>query len=146
MIDDDKILPADVPTNVIDDLNDILDQEALWQTCGGSSITAGDRSVISPALAQLSKTVFTFGSKLADLARGPVDNVETSRAATTKAEKEIEIQKRLVAAAQKSANTDFNDVVSFCELVTVSGTHKALLLSSASVASAQIGGATAEIS
>lgn len=68
-IDVGEDLAADIPANFVDYVDDIFSRERLSETSSGSSFTAGECSVISKALARLSKTVPISGSKLTDLVR-----------------------------------------------------------------------------
>lgn len=67
IIDHDLGLPADVQADLVDDIDNVFAQEALWQEDGGSFFTADDRSAIVTALARLSKTVSGLGSDFATL-------------------------------------------------------------------------------
>lgn len=51
IIDGDAGQAADVPADEVDDLDEVLAQEALWERSGGPSFTADDRSVIVTAFA-----------------------------------------------------------------------------------------------
>lgn len=55
-IDSDEGLRADVPDDIVDDLDDVLVQSVLWEGVAISSFTADDCSVADPALVRLSKT------------------------------------------------------------------------------------------
>lgn len=59
---DDACQPADVPSDVVNDHDDIFVQGTPWKGDSGSSFTTDDRSAISTALARLSKTAPTSGS------------------------------------------------------------------------------------
>lgn len=61
----------------------------LWEADSRSFFTTDDRSVISTALAWLSKTVPASCSEIANPVRGIVDEVDASRVATVKAKKEV---------------------------------------------------------
>lgn len=75
----------------VDDLDDIFAQETHLKNGSGSSSTAGDGLVIATALERLLEKVTTSSFEFADLVRGLVDDIETSRSSTTKTEKEIEL-------------------------------------------------------
>lgn len=62
MVGEDEHLRADVPADVVEGIAAIFAQEALWKNGDGTPFTAGDRSVIATALAQLSKIVPASGS------------------------------------------------------------------------------------
>lgn len=66
VIDDDEVLPANVPADVVDDFGGTFSQEALWKPDDGASLTAVDGSVSAMALARLSMTVSISGSEYAD--------------------------------------------------------------------------------
>lgn len=57
IVGDDAYQPADVPTDVVDDLGDVFAQDSKCEADGGSSSTANDRLFIAPALTRLPKTV-----------------------------------------------------------------------------------------
>lgn len=99
--DDDGGLPSDFPAEVVDDLNDNFKQKALWETGGGSSFSADDRSAIGTALQRLSRTVLTSGAAFTDVIRSFIDDIELSRAATTEADREVERKKVPVSVAKK---------------------------------------------
>lgn len=99
VFDGDEGPPADVPADLLDDLDDIFAQEALWKSdCGdeGASFRGDDRSPIATAVAQISKLVSASGSKFADLVQDLAEKVEASRAAAVEAKKKVERQKKLV--------------------------------------------------
>lgn len=91
--------------------------------------------VISTALTRFLKTVYISGSRLSDLMQTVVDEVEASRVATAKAEKDIEWQKEPASIVQKPINNALNGVASLCGRVTATGTREAELFSSTSVSS-----------
>lgn len=66
-----------------------------------SSFTTDDCSAIATASARLSKRASTSGLEFVNLVKDLVDELESSRAATAKAKKEILRQKRLVSEAVK---------------------------------------------
>lgn len=51
--------PADDPVEVVEDLDEVFVQEALWKEDGGSSFTGDDRPVTTTALTCLSKAAPT---------------------------------------------------------------------------------------
>lgn len=53
VIDDDGNLLADAPADVVDDLDYMFAQKALWKTGGGYSFTVGVSSVIITSLQKL---------------------------------------------------------------------------------------------
>lgn len=138
-----KGLPADIPADVVDDLDDIFSQEALWEGDGGTYFTANDCLVVATTLALLPKTLYTSVSEFGNLVRGLVDEVESSWAATAEAAREFERQKELVSSAEKSTNNALHDVASLRGRVAVAGTRETQLLYSASAASSQIERTTA---
>lgn len=93
---------------------------------------------------RLSKTVLTSGSKFADLVGSLVDQVEASRSATAKVEKNVERQKKFVSVVEKLANNALHDVASLRGRVSVASTRETELLYSASTASSHIEKATEE--
>lgn len=95
-------------------------------------------------MTRLSKTVLTSGSYFGKLVKGLDDELETSQAATTKAKKVVEQQKRLVSVSEKSNNNSLNDVFRSCGREAVAGTGEEELLSNSSGTPGRIAGATAE--
>lgn len=85
----DERIQADVPTNVVEDLDDFLAQESLCEGDDGASFRTGDYSALANTLAQLSKTDATSDFEIAHLIRNLNDELEALRAATAKAEKEV---------------------------------------------------------
>lgn len=71
--------------------------------------------------------------------------MDTSGAATTKAEKKIEQHKMLLSISNNSDNDACSNVVGLCERFTVAGNYEAKLLASASAALGRIARATAEL-
>lgn len=112
MIDDDKGLPADVATKVVDSFGDIFVGEMLWETGGGSLITAKNRQVVAAALLRFSKTVSALDSEFSDRERDLIHVAEEFRATTTKAKKKLEQQRGLVYIAHKWVSSAPRYVVS----------------------------------
>lgn len=61
IIDGGSGQPADVTADLVDDLDDVFAQDALWERDAGSSFTVVDHSVITTALSRLLKTVTGSG-------------------------------------------------------------------------------------
>lgn len=142
---DDTSQPDVIPADVIDDVDDIFTQGALWVGNEGSSFTASDRSAIVTALARLSKKVTTSGSEFANLVKDLLDELEASDAATAERGREVRRQKGLVSIAKRSANNILNDVASLRRWVTIASTREKKLLSSPLAASSQISRASSEL-
>lgn len=87
---DDGGQPANVPANVVDDIVDVFRQEVLQEREGGSSFTTDDRSVISTALARLSKTIPTSGSNFANPINRLIDELQASQEASKKTDEDVE--------------------------------------------------------
>lgn len=90
------------------------------------------------SLQRLTKTVLTLAVALADLRQDFADYIETPWAATTEARKEVERQKKSVAAPKNSASAALSYVAGSRERVAVSNKRWGRLLGSASEASAEI--------
>lgn len=102
--------PADFPADVIHEVDDIFEHEALRERDVRSSVTAGDRFVIATDLAWLSIIVSPSGSKFADLLLALVGVVETFCAATMNPQNKVEPQKELVSIAENSTNNAPNNL------------------------------------
>lgn len=79
------------------------------------------------------------------LVKGLVGELEASQAVSARSAKKAELQRRLVSRAEKMKKNALNDIAILRERLAVSGTRDADLLSSASVASSQMGRASAEL-
>lgn len=77
------------------------------------------------ALQWLSKTVFTSGFWFTDLIWASLDDIETLRAAITKAENEIESGKRLLSVTHRSARDAPNEVAGLRERAAVTDKREA---------------------
>lgn len=143
--DDDSGQFADVSTDVVDDFDDVFAEKLHWEGDDESLFIAGHLSVTATALAWLSYVAPTSGPYFASLVKGLVDDLEASQAATARAERKADRQKGLVLQAEKLKSNALNDVASSCGRVMFTGTHEAELLYSASAASSQIAGVTAEL-
>lgn len=120
----DEGLSSDILPDGVDDLDDIFARTVLWEAVDSSSFMGCDSLVIITPLPLISKRVHNLGSQIAELRRCPADDVEVARAATAKAEKEIERQKWLVSIADMSANNPRIDAESLREDFTVAGTRE----------------------
>lgn len=143
VIDDDEELPGDVPAKVVDGVDNIFAQNALWKTSGGSFFTVGIRSVVSKAWVWLSKTIQTPCSESADLVCSVVNDVRSFCEAGIEAEKEVERWILLASIAQQSFSTTDNDVTSLRECGVVARTREAEMLNVVLAASDQKTKATA---
>lgn len=141
----DAGLPADVPVDVVDYLDNIFAQKALSDDDGEFSSTTRDRFVIARAPARLSRTVTTSSTEFANLVWVSVGKVDGSRSAAAKAEKKVERLKELVSIAEKTSNNSLNEVASFRGWVAVASLREAELLCSAPVSSSQTASTTAEL-
>lgn len=144
-VEDDASQPANVPAGVMDDLEDVFEQKVLWKGDSGSSFTADDWSVIAVALARLSKTDPALESSFVNTEKWLVDKLETSPAATVKAERKIEHHEGLVSEAEKSKKNALNDVASLCGRFTVADTREVEVSSDASATSNEMAKATGKL-
>lgn len=87
---------ADVQTDVVDDFDHFLAQEAIWEGDGASSSTGDECFVIFTAFVLPSKTVPSSGSSFANPVRGLIDELQASQSTSAKIEKEIGRQARSV--------------------------------------------------
>lgn len=127
------------------DIDDIFEQEALWEGDSGSSFTADDRFVTALALARLLKLVTSSGSDFVNIVKGLVDEFEKPQAASASTMKEVERQKEFVPETEKVKKDALNNVGSFRVLVTAACMREVELVSNASAASDQMEKATAEL-
>lgn len=135
---------AEVQANVVDDLDDISAQEALWNGDGESSFTTGDCCVNFTSLSRLSKTFLTLGSVVVDFKRLLVDNEEAFYADIENTKKKVEQQTELISIVEKSTNNTLRDVASFCGRLAAIDTCEAVLLSCTSAALNRLTRATDE--
>lgn len=111
--DDDAGQRADVQDDVVDDLDDMFVQGALWKGEDGSFFTAENRSVRDTAFKRLSKTASALGPELADIVNGFGDEVEASQEATAEDEKVTERQKWLFSVEEKTKEYAMSNVASW---------------------------------
>lgn len=135
IVDDDAGQSADVPADVMDDLDDFFEQKTLWRGDGRLAFTDDDSSFIITDFAWLSRTVTNSVANRTNLGKQLLNELEASQAPSAKTEKEAERQTLLVPEAQKSKKNALYDIVSLHEQTVVAGTREAKLLSSASAAS-----------
>lgn len=90
---DNGRFPSDVPSEVVDDVDDVFAREALWETGDGSSFCDDGLLLIATALQRLPKNVPTSRSQFADLIWSFVDYITSSRVTIKGAKREFERKK-----------------------------------------------------
>lgn len=87
---DDADFLSEVPAEVVENIDDIFSQKALWKSGGGLFFSATACLVIARALQWLSKNAPTLGIALANLVRTLADNVEASLTAGEEGHDDVE--------------------------------------------------------